>query len=497
MSMRVAPHRRILVAVVGLLCIGVPGSLPPTTNAGSPTPSLLRYAFRQGLAFTVRISVTNTEAIEQPGYPDRHYRETITGLEQGSIEQVYADGSALFRYRFADLLDAGRATPASLVFDTGGGPPAAVDSTLYTITQAVSADGRAETAAQQCSPYTAVDQFEPFALTPLPPIPYADHPAAVGNSWAAVLPPDNGVVSQARVRMTGRAGSSGSFQESATTPIHIEDPKVLGRIIGTTVLAESVRQDLTTGTPAAWHLRVTTQVARTDVPLTPGKPVTLRLQSSQVISATAVPNALFHAARRPPDPAMEATPTPVPTADPHALPPAVAALAALNLGSAEVPACYHVTQSIAVTPSVLTDWFPPGDSSFLDGHLVQFRWYPQIGQSVIVALVLRFADAAHAHAFLRGRSMPPQPPDVARNLHGIQVGDERRFGYGEPYGSFDLALRDIQYNELYGQFILMFRRGPYVGGLILLGDFAPIDLGRYGRRMDQRLQHALATGVAP
>jgi len=432
----------------------------------------------------MRISVTNTEAIEQPGYPDRHYRETITGLEQGSIEQVYADGSALFRYRFADLLDA------------GGGPPAAVDSTLYTITQAVSADGHAETAAQQCSPYTAVDQFAPFALAPLPPIPYADHPA-VGNSWTAVLPPDNGVVSRARVRMTGRTGTSGSFQESATTPIHIEDPEVLGRIIGTTVSTESVRQDLTTGVPAAWQLRVTTQVARTDVPLTPGKPVTLRLQSSQVISATAVPNALFHAARRPPAPTTEATPTPVPTPDPHVLPPAVAALAALNLGSTEVPACYYATQSVAVTSSVLTDWFPPGDGSFLDGHLVRFRWYPQMGQSVIVALVLRFADAAHAHAFLQGRSMPPQPPGVATDLHGIQVGDERRFGYGEPYGSFDLALRDIQYNEFSGQFILVFRRGPYVGGVILLGDFAPIDLGRYGQRMDRRLQHALTTGIAP
>lgn len=472
---------RMYMVVVGLLIAGISGILMPTARAGSSSGTLLRYAFRQGAIFTTRFSLASIEAIEQPGYADRRYHEVDTGLEQATVAQVFADGAALFRYRFAGLVDASSAAPASLIIDTGG-PPAPVAATHYTITQAVAADGHAEPATQQCNPSAGLDDLAPFTLLPLAPILYAHHPVAVGDAWTAPLPPDDDVVRQAHVQFMSQQGTSGSFTETAMVPIHIVDPTLLGRISGTTAMTVSATQDLVTGVPSSWSLRVTTQVSRTDVPLTPGKPVTLRIQSSQTLSATPIPT-----------PTPLALPTETPVVQP--LSPAESALARLNLGTADLPACYHVAASLPVTPRVEEAIFHTTASGLRAGHVVGLVWYPAMGQS---GVVLWFVDDAHAHAFLVQESKTLKQPQVSPpDLHGIHLGDEQRVGYGEPYGPFDLALRELAYNNRVGEFDVIFRRGPYMVYLSLVGDFAPIDLGIYGRRIDTRLQRAIAASKMP
>jgi hypothetical protein len=481
--------------VLTLLCLSAMPAV--STRAAGRTHVLLQYAFRPGAVFTMRFSLTSTEAIEQPHYADRHFREVTTGLEQATIERVFADGAALFSYHLAGLADAYSASPPSLVEDTGGGPPAPVAAARYTITQAVSSVGRAESATQQCSPHAGSDQFWPFTLVPLPPVPYPLHPVTVGDVWTAPLPPDDDVVGQAQVRFTSQDGAAGSFRETALVPMQILDPKVLGHISGTTAITTTMTQDLVTGVPSSWGQQVTTRVSRTDIPLKPGKPVSLRIQSSQTLHVTLVPDATFAATSATPLPTPAPFGAPIATPVVKALSPAESALAAVNLSLADVPACYHVSASLPATPSVTSSLFPTvAISGLRAGHVITLLWYPSIGQSGIAAAVLRFMDVAHAHAFFVRLSKAPQPPKVLPlDLHGLRLGDEQREQSSGAYGPFDLALRELGYNNRPGQFDLIFRRGSDVVALSLLGDFAPIDLGVYGQRIDTRLQRAQAGGA--
>ena len=218
---------------------------PPATHAASQVPTLLRYAFQQGRTYTMHFSLTSTETIKQPRYADRHFHEVTTGLEQSVTAQVFADDAALFQYHFAGLRDTGSAGPASLVLDRGG-PPTAVSGAQYVITQAVGADGHAEAPTQQCNPTAGLDDLAPFTLLPLAPVSYGLQPVAVGNTWIASLPPDDGVTPQAHVQWIAKDGSSGRFQETATVPIHIEDAKNYLHLSGTTLMTTSVTQNLVT-----------------------------------------------------------------------------------------------------------------------------------------------------------------------------------------------------------------------------------------------------------
>jgi hypothetical protein len=488
-----------LLAVLSLL--GVTGVLGlPATHAADQTPTLLRYAFRQGALFTMHFNLTSSKTIQQPHYPDRHFHEVTTGLEQATIAKVLRDGGALFQYRFAGLVNTGMASPAQYVIDASVGP-AQVAAAQYAITQAVGADGRAEIAAQQCRPFAGLEDLSPFTLLPLTVIPYATHPVAVGDTWTALLPPDDHVVGQAHVQLLSQRGTNGRFRETATMPIHIADPKQVLRLSGTTLLTSTVTQDLTTGVPSAWEYQITTAIARTESVDTPGNVEVLHYLSSQSLSATLTPNAQFSVANATPMPTATPNSMAAPTPVIQTLSPAQSALARLNLGITDLPGCYRLVVSIPLTSRGIVGLFPAPLIGFSAGHAEELQGelqgYPDSGGSRIDAAAVRFVDAAHAHAYLvqvstelkhRHFSLP--------ELHGLQPGDEQVVDYGA-YGPFDLAQQELAYLNYPGQFFLIFRRGPYLVDLQLYGDFAPIDLGIYGQQIDQRLQRALATSASP
>ena len=105
-----------LLAVLSLLGVTEVLGLP-ATHAADRTPALLRYAFKQGALFTMHFNLTSSKTIQQPHYPDRHFHEVTTGLEQATIAKVLRDGGALFQYRFAGLVTTGMASPAQYVID--------------------------------------------------------------------------------------------------------------------------------------------------------------------------------------------------------------------------------------------------------------------------------------------------------------------------------------------------------------------------------------------
>src|SRR2546423_3114218 len=81
-----------------LLC----GALLQSAYAAAPARATLRYHFRQGSVFTVQFTETLRGTLAYSGFP-LPIGEVTTGLEQATIEKVYADGAALFRFRFASL----------------------------------------------------------------------------------------------------------------------------------------------------------------------------------------------------------------------------------------------------------------------------------------------------------------------------------------------------------------------------------------------------------
>ena len=222
----------------------------------------------------------------------------------------------------------------------------------------------------------------------------------------------------------------------------------------------------------------------------------LHYLSSQNLSATSVPDAQFTAAHALPVPT--ATTYALPTATPVVQPlsAAEAAVAHLNLGLADVPSCYHLVVSAPVTTSAKSLLKVSPMAGLRAGQYVELQWYPALGQSLIAAFVLRFVDAAHAHSYMAQQITAIPPPLAAPpELHGVQLGDDQRVFSPGPYGPFDLAQREVQYLQRQGQLQLIFRRGSYVAGIFLLGDFAPIDLGTYGKIVDLRLQNALTVST--
>jgi hypothetical protein len=349
----------------------------------------------------------------------------------------------------------------------------------------------------QRNAFAGLDDLSPFTLLPFTVIPYANNPVAVGDAWTALLPPDDHVVGQAHVQLLSQRGTNGIFRETATMPIHIADPKQVLQLSGTTLLTTTVTQVRTTGIPSAWEYQITTAIARTDSVDTPGNLEVLHYLSSQSLSATLTPNAQFSVANAAPMPTATSDSMAAPTPVIQTLSPAQSALARLNLGTTDLPGCYHLVASIPLTSRGMVGLLPAPLIGFSAGHAEELQAYPDSGGSRIDAEAVRFVDAAHAHAYLVQASTGFKQRHVSPpELHGLQPGDEQVVDYGA-YGPFDLAQQELAYENYPGQFFLVFRRGPYLVALQLYGDFAPIDLGIYGQRIDQRLQCALATSASP
>ena len=273
-----------VVLALSLSCASIPH---PVLSANAAN-QLLRYTLATGSTYAMRFSLTSTKTIRQPGYPDRHFHEVTTGLEQATIAQLFPDGASLFQYHFAGLVDAGSASPARYAIDTGG-PPAAVAADQYVISQAVGVDGHAEVPTQQCNPTAGLGDLAPFSLLPLTPMPYPAHPVVVGDSWTAQLPADDDAVPTAHVQLMSESGSSGRFVETVAVPIHIDDRENYLRLSGTTLITATATQDLVSGVPSTWNYQVTTAISRTDTADTPGKLVVLHYLSSQILDASVVP----------------------------------------------------------------------------------------------------------------------------------------------------------------------------------------------------------------
>lgn len=337
----------VRIVLAGVLIVGLVGvSVRPIRAA---TAVRLRYRFAVGTTFTLRVTEdsTLTETLEGKT-ASSHVR--VGALEQGRVARVFPDGSALFRYRFADLRYTVQGRSRAL---PGGDASAA---------QWVPDTGLAEGAAPRCLPTTVAGADADFAARP--PVPLPTLPVARGDAWevGTAQPGLDLITGQPSLAEAGRqtlvvrlddlAAGVATFSARNGGPIrHLAQDETT---VGTTALTETLRQAMPSGIPLEQHVTLTGAVTDTLLDTLDGRPQPATFIARATLDVVALPDAAF------PAPAASPTPAPSPAGPPAATGPLspTAALRALNLQPSDVAACaavYH--DHIWVGASGLL-WFP-------------------------------------------------------------------------------------------------------------------------------------------
>lgn len=471
-----AVGKGIRITTVGLLIAGLVGALGQPARTAAAQAVQLRYQFRRGSIFTVRIAADST-LTEVIGRKATSTSVQSTGLEQGTVARIFPDGSALFRFRFADLSYVSQGKRH--MFSDGD----------VSATQWVPDDGIAEAVSAQCLPFDTTAE----GVETQPPLPLADHPVAIGDSWSVVTaqPGLNEVGRETMVvRLTGLQTGVGTFSLQDGGPV-----REIARdqtITGTTALSETVRQDVTSGALRSLHGTFTGAVTQTLLDTIDGRPEPATVHMRITMDAEAVPDAEFPRSGN----VATGTATPTPTASgtpTTGAPRGTTALRALNLTPSDVPACYAVYKdhvwagAQALARGDILPW-PQQGPGLLYQDDMDFR--EDGAGNEIDSHLLRFSDSQRAHAYYeRIAKLPHVLVAPVVDLTGPPLGEER-IATRPTGGGAQMGVAAVD---------LVFRRGPYVEVLELYsseGAFATADGLTFGHLVDYRLQAALAAGGA-